>query len=153
MVFGKFREKMESLGARLQNIRVWQNGRTIYSRYNEEDDPKPIGNKGTIDDFLLAYGEPDSNSLTCALLEKYGLKCLDTLKRTGNMRGEVYDADNGQACMVFPEINAVVAINTPSKDQCAIAVKLINDIVYPDLKDHPRDNSLLNFLDTIYDDE
>ena len=151
-IFGQFLAKIDSLGLRLQNIRIWQNGRTIYSRYNEEDNPKPLEKNRANATFIEKYGDIGVDQLTCALLEKYGLICLSALKAEGNLHPVYFDADNGQACSIYPEENVVLSVNTVTNDQCAIIVNLFDDIVLPDLRNNPRDNTLLNFLDTIYDE-
>ncbi len=152
-IFTRFLQEVDSLGVRLQNIRIWQNGRTIYSRYNEDDYPKPYEKSKAIVAFLEKYGDSNHNHLSCALLEKYALNCLSALKAAGDNRPVNFVADNGQACSVYPEENVVVSINAATKDQCAIVVDLFKDYVLPDLRNNPRDNTLLNFLDTIYDEE
>lgn len=152
-IFGQFLEKIDSLGIQLQNIRIWQNGRTIYSRYYEDDNPKPVGNDKTVNTFLEKYGDYTERQLTCSLLEKYGLNCLSALKENKDTQPVYFDAKNGQACLVYPEENVVMSVNAATKDQSANIVSIFNDLVLPNLRNNPRDNTLLNFLDTIYDGE
>lgn len=150
--FEQFRKRVEANDVNcLQNIRFWQNGRTIYSHYYVEDIPRLISASIKASAFFGAEASSTGCRLSCYDIEKIGVEYLKCLPEICRERETLFDAENGQACLIVPNANVVVSIVATDKAQCCAITEIVRETVIPDLCKNPRDNSLLNFLDTIYD--
>ena len=134
----------------LQDVRIWQNGRTIYNRCFELDVKRVPKETQSDIEFILSGGYQSNSELSCNEIRDLGLIKMERMKGDNVSCAYVYDSDNGQTCLVMPEINTVIAITAITADDSRIAIDLAKTIIIPDLTEHPRDNSMLNGLDELF---
>ena len=150
--FAELLDQISTHNYQLEEIRIWQNGRTNYSWCYELDVKHKIGNNPNAPEFVSRFKIDKNDLLSNKLLESYGVIYLKELIESSKMDDYLFDSDNGQVCCIIPWINSVITISAKTSDQCHEIVPLINHIMIPELRDHPRDNSMLNELDALYEE-
>ena len=148
--FAELLDQISTHNYLLEEIRIWQNGRTNYSRCYELDVTHKIGNNPTGLDFIEYFKIDETCLLSNTLLESYGVTFLKELIESSKIDDYLFDSDNGQVCYLMPSLNAVITIAAKTSSQCYDIMPLLNRIIIPELRDHPRDNSMLNALDALF---